>query len=566
MTHPSGTIFRALLFGAVLGFAPAEDLGVSGSVCAPDGTPVSSGSVVIQSRGGGRTTSSIDEAGRFRVVPSMPGVYQVVVTVAGFAPSRVSVDVPRSRTLKLPLIRLSPATYFRVRFASDSGEPIISPQLRRRSFDANGPISLPDDRVSDQIASDSTITIGPLPRGITTLALDTPPLALTRLPDLFVTGQDAVLDGGTVVVQPGAVLQVDVVDEGGAPVPQHDVFIEDVRPLSPIGFAPARTDQQGRATFERLGAGRYRLRTTATARCGDRLLSIAPLVPVPGRGTAHVRLVVAGHATFRMTSPLGPLRGLHVSASPDIATAPSTIARRVRSGTSPPARQFRETSCSGATDHEGRVTLTNFPPGPARVEVRLLNSTYERRVIVPIDGQEIAIVVPESFLPVRVTDAGKREPIAGATITWTSDGGRSEATSSGTGEALLEGVGTTGGMLVCAAAGYKSSEEPLPEPPAVLHEVALVRTPDQKLQARVVTASGEPLPDAVVELTSADPMEIPRVSVTDQKGLVTFPDAPSGSLRLTASSDGFMTAATSIAEDHRTDTVLTLVRKARDRK
>jgi len=207
------------------------------------------------------------------------------------------------------------------------------------------------------------------------------------------------------------------------------------------------------------------------------------------------------------------------------------------------------------------VTLQTFPPGPARVDVRLLNSTYQRRVDVPIDGQEIAVFIPEAFSAVRVTDARKKEPIAGATITWTSSGGRIEATSSATGDALLEGVGTTGGTLACVAAGYEPAEESLPEPPAVLHELALVRTPDKKLQARVVTAAGEPLSAAVVELTSRDPMEIPRVSVTDQKGLVTFPSAPSGSLRLTAAAEGFATAAISIADDHRTDIVLTLARE-----
>jgi hypothetical protein len=74
MTHPSGTILRALLVGAVLGYAPVEELGVSGNVSAPDGTPLSRGSVVMQSQGGGRTTSSIDDAGRFRVIPNVPGV------------------------------------------------------------------------------------------------------------------------------------------------------------------------------------------------------------------------------------------------------------------------------------------------------------------------------------------------------------------------------------------------------------------------------------------------------------------------------------------------------------
>src|SRR5262245_24108217 len=199
--------------------APAEELGVSGQVFAPDGTPVLSGTAAIQTRFGGRVTSPIEETGRFRVVPVTSGGHQVIVSVPGFAPYRVSVDVPRSKTLKLPLIHLSPATYFRVRFVSAAGEPIISPQLRRQSFDANGPIPpAPDDRASERTDSDGATIIGPLPRGIMTLAIDTPPLAQTRLPDVTVTGEQAVIDGGTVVVDSGAVLQVEVVDESGAPV------------------------------------------------------------------------------------------------------------------------------------------------------------------------------------------------------------------------------------------------------------------------------------------------------------------------------------------------------------
>ena len=542
----------------------AEDPGPSGYVLAPDGTPVSGGSVLIQSMGS-RTAASIDETGRFHIVPNAPGLHQLVVSVPGFAPYRLSVAVPRSRTLKLPLIRMSPATYFRVRFVSAAGEPIIWPTLRRQAFDASGPISAPPaDRDSDRIDSDGTITVGPPLRGITTLALDTPPLAQTALPSLYVTGEQTLVDGGTVVVQPGAVLYVDVVDESGVPVPQHDVFVEDVRPLSPLVFPPVRTNQEGRATFERLSAGRYRVRTTAIARCGNELLSIAPVVSVPGSGPVRTRLIVAGHATFRITSPLGPLRGIRVSASPDTGSPASPIVLRPRVDPSPRfERPFRETPCSGGTDVDGRVTLTNFPPGPARVDVRLLNSTYVRRVDVPIDGREVAMVVPDGFLPVRVTDARKNDPIVGAAITWTGDGGRVEATASATGEALLEGVGTAGGTLAIAARGYRSAEEMLPEPPAVLHEVALLRTPAQNLQARVITASGEPLSDAVVELSSPDPMEVPRVAVTDSKGSIMFVDAPPGSLGLTASADGFVTAALSIAEGRRTGIVLTLARESR---
>jgi hypothetical protein len=99
----------------------------------------------------------------------------------------------------------------------------------------------------------------------------------------------------------------------------------------------------------------------------------------------------------------------------------------------------------------------------------------------------------------------------------------------------------------------------------VLHDVALERTLERNLQARVVTASGQPLPDAVVELTSLDPMEIPRIAVTDPRGVVMFIDAPPGSIRLTASADGFATGAVSLAEDRRTGIVVMLARESQRR-
>jgi hypothetical protein len=567
--------FQALLLGTALFASPAAmrqervipDPGLSGYVLAPDGTPVSTGSVTIQSFSARSAMTTIDETGRFQVEPRAPGLHMLVVSVPGLSPYRVRVEVPRSRTVKLPPIHMSPATYFRVRFVSADGEPLVSPRVRRQSFDASGMIpALPGEGFPDRIDGDGAITIGPLPRGLTTFALDAPPLAQTRLPNYYATGERALVDGGTVIVQPGAVLQVDVVDENGAPVPQHPVSIEDVRPLSPLLFQPVRTSQAGRAAFERLSAGRYRVRTAAVERCGNELLAIAPEMSVPGRGTVRTRLVVGGRARFRFTSPLGPLRGLRVSALPEPDSAPMPVTLRTRSDPSPPlGRPFRDTSCSGGTDADGRVTLNNFPPGPARVAVRLFNSTYVRRVDVPIDGREIAIVVPDGFLPVRVMSADTHEPIVRAAITWTNDGGRVEAFTSATGEALLEGVGATAGTLVFAAAGFKSAEETLPEPPAVLHDVALMRAPPPitSLQIRVVDASGEPLPDVVVELSSPDPMEVARIAVTDAKGVVTFPDAPPGSVRLTATADGFVTAALAVAENHRAGLVMTMARESR---
>jgi hypothetical protein len=183
-------------------------------------------------------------------------------------------------------IHLEPATYFRVRFVSPAGEPITSTVIRRRSFDGSGAPIL-DAPGADSIESDADAAtrIGPLPHGITALALDTPLFAQTRLPNVSVTGADAILDGGTIVVQPGSTLHVDVLDASGMPVPDHLVLLEDLLPLSPLQFPwPVQTNAEGRVTFERLAAGRYRVRTGAVGRCMTQPLSLARTVPVSGTG------------------------------------------------------------------------------------------------------------------------------------------------------------------------------------------------------------------------------------------------------------------------------------------
>src|SRR5438093_79075 len=177
------------------------------------------------------------------------------------------------------------------------------------------------------------------------------------------------------------------------------------------------------------------------------------------------------------------------------------------------------------------------------------------------DGREVAVAIPEGFLPVRVVNALKNQPVAGATITWTGSGARVEAAATAAGEALLEGVGTAGGTLAASAHGYEPAQEQLTEPPGVLHTIALMPVPPTpNVRTRVIATSGEPLRNAVVELISASPAEVPRVAVTDAKGVVTFPDVPSGSLQLIASADGFPTSTQRIEEDRTTEVVVTLSR------
>jgi len=528
-----------------------QEPGVSGYVLAPDGTPVSGGTVVAQSGFGSR--ASIDRTGRFRLVLPRSGSYQLLVSVHGLAPYRMTAAVPASRSLRLPVIRLDRGAYFRVRLVSPAGEPIMAPQLRRRLFDVSGKpmFDALGDRISDAADNDGAISIGPLPRGITTAAVDMPFFAQTRLPDVNVGAATESVDGGTIVIQqPGTVLHVDVVDGAGVPVSNHEVRLEDVRPRTPLVFQPARTNAQGRATFDRLAGGRYRVWTTAPDRCANVWLTTTRMVAVSGTGTVAIPLVVGGRATFRITSPLGPARGVLISASPSVPPQPFAFLHR--------ASSF---GCRGATDGDGRVTLTNFPPGPAHVDVHIGNSTYVRQIEVPSDGRELTIAIPDGLLPVHVVNALKNQPVAGATITWTGSGARVEATATAAGDALLEGVGTAAGALSISAPAYQPAEEQLTEPPGFPHTIALLPLPPPaNLRPRVITTLGEPLPNAVVELISTNPAAMPQVAATDAQGVVTFSEVPSGSLQLIASADGFVTSTMRLGEDRTGEAVLTLAR------
>jgi hypothetical protein len=297
-------------------------------------------------------------------------------------------------------------------------------------------------------------------------------------------------------------------------------------------------------------------------KCYGRDLFIARTVVVPAAGTHEERFVVSGTATFRISSPaLGALKGMSVSATPEMPPPPRLGPLRFPSGPSMLLRLLTLTPCRSGTDRDGRVTLAKFPPGSTDLAVQLGNSTYVRRLDVPIGGREIAISIPDGFLPVRVSSAANTEAVPKALVTWTvKGGGRAEATTGANGDVMLAGVGASPGVLTITAPGFQSVEEALPEPPGILHEVALVPLRATTLRTRVVTASGVSLPDAVVELSSTNPIETSQVAVTDAKGMVTFSDVPAGTLLVTARADLFAATTIQIADDRRADVTLALAR------
>ena len=107
--------------------------------------------------------------------------------------------------------------------------------IRHRSFDGSGaPIPDEPDASLIEVDADGATRIGPLPHGLTAMALDMPTLARMRIPNVSVTGADPILDGGTIIVQSGSTLHVDLLDASGLPVRGQLVLLEDLLPR-PIG-------------------------------------------------------------------------------------------------------------------------------------------------------------------------------------------------------------------------------------------------------------------------------------------------------------------------------------------
>jgi hypothetical protein len=561
-------VLAAIISGTAYSQAPDAEFGLGGYILNPEGLPVSSGTVTLRT-GGAASSASISQYGRFRIVPHVAGLHDLYVSVPGLMVHHVQVTVPPSKTLLLPPFRLPPASFLHVRFLSPEGEPVVAPWVHRQGFDVGGmrvwePTGL-QERAEE--GPDGTTIIGPLPRGVTTLVVEAALFARTRLPDVRVTGEEPVLDGGTVTLEPGASLTVEVVDAAGDPVPHHLVHLEEAKGFSPLAVQPERTDAKGRVTFPRLASGRYRLRTRSQRLCGSHPIAIVRSVDVPGAGSAHARLVIDGTVTLKLTSGGLPLIGRTVSLAPESATPPMPPWYRGRVGApphfSPSFGFFGVSGCVGATDYSGLATLTPMPPGPAVLTVRLPNATWVRSFTVPARSREIPIDVPVGFMAVRVLRDDTGGPLGGAALTWTSAGVRVQASTSVTGDALLDGVAARGGSLTIEAPGYRPLQERFATPPDVLHEARVQPTRQEGVRGHVITQKGEPITGAVVELRPEDPIEIGSVATTDAEGRVRFYDPPAGAARMIARADGYGVGTLSVSLHARDELEITLSRAYR---
>jgi hypothetical protein len=364
-----------------------------------------------------------------------------------------------------------------------------------------------------------------------------------------VTGERETLDLGTLRLDPGARLEVDLVDQANVPVPNQWVSLAPESAFSPDQFPAMLSDSAGRATFDRLGSGRYRVSARASRLCGYVRPVVARWVTVGGNASVRQRLQIAGvQMSVRLTTAGAPLASAPLSLSADVAepSVPSWLTDPNRGRLfSPPV--YSSTGCEGMTDKDGVATIQYVPAGPAKISVPFVSSTFVRRVSIPPEDGELALDIPTGIASLRIIDAGTGEPATAALVQWLSGGSEVVARVPATGDVLFEGIRDGSASVIVTKQGYEPLKAELPGPPPTLHTIALRRRPDRTLQCRVQTEDGDPIANAVVEIVSSDPLRPVHLAGTDARGLVLFADLPEGTLRLTASADGYVSARAAVS-------------------
>jgi hypothetical protein len=496
-----------------------------------------------------RIVVEADRDGAFRLRDLAPGLYAVTLQAPGHTARRLRVDVPSSR-MALPPIQLAPECYARARFVSAAGSPVQVDRVVGHSFDLRGTrlSQARDEWMPRAAGDDGTVLIGPLPLGITVLAIDLPGVARTRLPDVRVSGVPSIVDIGTVVVTRGADLHVRVVDASGAPRQGALVKVADTSALSLLRVLPRRTDAEGLATFEGLARGTYRVTSDGDFPCGRETPEVERIVDLPAAGTRHERLVVGGAAvTLHAVREGAPLAGVTVILEPVRAKPrwPDWWPSSSRAGHDQ-ARYVavRMSLCRGSTDGEGELTLPNVPFGPTRVTVLLPSAAWSTTASVPIGGRSMRVDIPGEAISLRVSRGDTGAPVPQADAGWESARGTVRAIATHTGDVLLDGVARGPGRLTITADGFGRFERDLHERPDMTMDVRLTPEPPPYAVVRVADVDGAPIPNAIVYVDLQDGAADDEVAATGPDGMMRFDVVRPGAVRVTAWADGYASAST----------------------
>jgi protocatechuate 3,4-dioxygenase beta subunit len=472
--------------------------------------------------GMGEKTEVRSDDGTFQLEDVPPGTWSVVVEAKGYQPARVgNVVVEEGGNVRDVEVKASLGSALKGHVLDAvSGRPVPNAAITHAAAGAGGgPLAFLAGAASDEETTtdaDGVFALDGLVPGKVSLTV--------KHPDYSDVHQTVDVKEGTATAEikltPGSALGGLVLSDAQQPLPGASVVLQSA---GDTGFGrgmlgggqSAVTDASGRFRFDHLAAGRYSL----VASLRSRSSATQTIVLQDGQSRDDALLQIAAGAT---------LQGV-VSGLPDSWKNGMTI-------TANGADSYSGMTRTGA---DGRFQFSGVPPGTATLRATAgdfagSSRSVLKQVEMP-DGQPVVqteiVFEPGFALSGRVTRGG--QPVSNVTVIANLVGGGGRQASARTddgGSYRMEGLaeGTYNVMASSNVLGgtMRSQQVALKGDQSV--DIAF---PSAKLGGTVVDAQAKmPLPDAVVQITTADPNTVPaggrmaRSATTDSNGAFQITD------------------------------------------
>ncbi len=470
----------------------------------------------------GEKTEIRSDDGTFQLDDVPPGTWSVVVDAKGYQPARAgNVVVEEGGTVPDVEVKLSPGSTLKGRaLDSVSGSPVPNATVTHSTAGAGGgPLALLAGATSDEETTtdaDGAFLLDGLVPGKVSLTV--------KHPDYADATQTVDVKAGTATAEikltPGSALGGMVLSDAQQPLPGASVVLQSA---GDTGFGrgmlgggqSAVADASGHFRFDHLSSGRYSL----VASLQNRSSQTQTIILQDGQSRDDAVLQIAAGAT---------LQGV-VSGIPDSWKNGMTI-------TVSGADSYGGTTKTGA---DGRFQFSGVPVGTATLRATAGNFAGSSRSVLKQvempDGQpvvETEVVFDAGFtLSGRVTRGG--QPLPGVTVVANLIGGGGRQASSQTddgGSYQMEGL-TAGTYNVLAMSNVLGGSTRSQQVTLSGDQSVDIAFPSAKLGGIVVDAQATmPLPNAVVQIATADPNAAPaggrmaRSATTDSNGAFLITD------------------------------------------
>ena len=550
---------RVSLTAASVVFHILPAVSVSGRVLDPNGRPIDGATVAVVRDVPYAVRKGVSsKEGRFNVETVPLGESHIEVLAPGWRDEWIPISLRAGSDVSLPPIYLSPEAEVRGVILNEStGEPVAGARVIVENPDTStGALrDLLDGPRSLLTNGEGIFRLrGARPEPLQ-LAVDAPGLARTRLEKVDVPA-DGLLDLGAILIGPGTTLVVEVTDLSDGPIPRQRLSIDRGPAISAGSALEAETDGTGLARFDRLGAGRYRLRVGGSDRPGEsgpRRLQWLDLDGSVGDKEVKVSLATLS-LRLHVEQAFLPDTRLAVTVGPAAMDLQPQEASPIRIVRGDEVRLFNKPAGAvkaGLTDERGDVQVDDVDPGDLRVGVQLGLSKWSTLLSLNVMSTRQEIHVPRNVVPVTVM--GAAGPLAGAHVQVDYQNGiRLEGDTLEDGSTRLLGSQALGAVLIASAAGHRERRINLPSSESTPQTVTLDSNTDGgSIRVRVMTESGEALAGALVSAIHQDSPER-RSAISDDGGVALLSRLPSGSKRLIVRREPFAPLTTvSVASSDR---------------